>query len=155
MIKKVVELIAPASGRVIPLEEIPDEVFSQGLMGPGLAIELDNEDWTINAPVDAHCSVVYPTGHAVALKHANGLEILIHIGIETYKQEGVFEKHVYQGQQVLQGQRLVTINKDLYPSEVGLVLFTLINAKDYEIEKCFDTRVEMKRSILYRIISGE
>ena len=57
--------------------------FQTGLMGPGLAIELDGLDWNVYAPTDAQVSVVFPTGHAVVLQHQAGMEMLIHIGIDS------------------------------------------------------------------------
>lgn len=105
-------LAAPLSGRAIPLEEIPDEVFSQGIMGDGLAIEPSEE--LVKAPADAVVSAVMEESrHAVGLTLENGLELLIHVGIDTVAMNGDgFELFVKEGDQVRTGDPLIRFRMD-------------------------------------------
>ena len=105
-------LASPATGKLIALEEVPDPVFSEKMMGEGLAI--DPTEGVIVAPIDAEVLQVFPTKHAVGLKTAHNTEILIHIGLETVSMNGEgFEAHVKEGDRVKKGDTLVTFNHDL------------------------------------------
>jgi PTS system N-acetylglucosamine-specific IIC component len=146
-----IEIFSPASGKAFPLEEVPDELFSAGLMGPGLAIMLDGSDWNIYAPLDAVCSAVFPTGHAVALKHAGGLELLIHIGIETFRAEGAFQKNVVEDQKVSRGQKLIGIDPAFFPTQNPLVIFTLINGVQFSFEPHLKEMVLAGKTTLFTI----
>lgn len=108
----VTELKAGLTGKVIPISEVPDEVFSQCVMGEGVAIEPEND--TVVAPGDATVGVVMAdTGHACGLVFANGAELLIHVGIDTVDMGGDgFELLVEQGQQVKEGQPLIRFDKE-------------------------------------------
>ena len=100
------------SGRAIPLEEVPDEVFSQHVMGDGLAIE--PEDETVVAPANATVSAVMEDSrHACGLTLENGLEILIHVGIDTVSMNGDgFELFVKEGDKVRAGQPLIRFDRE-------------------------------------------
>lgn len=104
-------LKAYLSGRAIPLEEVPDEVFSQHVMGDGLAIE--PEDETVVAPADGTVSAVMEDSrHACGLTLANGVEVLIHVGIDTVNMNGDgFELFVKEGDTVRCGQPLIHFDK--------------------------------------------
>lgn len=103
--------MVPADGKVIPLSETDDQVFSQGLMGDGFAIELSEGD--IRAPFDAEVVMTFPTGHAIGLRRNDGVEVLIHIGMDTVEMNGKgFEVLVKQGDQVKMGDLLVRANLD-------------------------------------------
>ncbi|MHB8806123.1 MAG: PTS sugar transporter subunit IIA [Anaerolineaceae bacterium] len=145
------EIFSPASGKVFLLEEIPDEVFSNGLMGPGLAIELDGSDWNVYAPTDAQVSVVFPTGHAVVLQHQTGMEMLIHIGIDTFREQNAFKKYIAENQPVIRGQKLIGIDKAYFLEKKPLVIFTLINGKQFSFEKKFKELVFANKTILFTI----
>ncbi|EMF0389379.1 beta-glucoside-specific PTS transporter subunit IIABC [Enterococcus hirae] len=99
-------LKSPLSGKVLPLSDIPDKVFSSGAMGKGLAI--DPEKGELIAPADGEITTIFPTGHAVGLTTKDGIEILMHIGMDTVELEGQgFEIFVKQGDQVKAGDLLV------------------------------------------------
>ncbi|PLT28726.1 PTS sugar transporter subunit IIA [Peribacillus deserti] len=103
---------APATGKVVPLSQVPDPVFAEKMMGDGLAI--DPSEGVIAAPVDAEVIQVFPTKHAVGLKTATGAELLIHIGLETVSMNGEgFETHVSAGDKVKKGQKLVSFDLPL------------------------------------------
>ncbi|EMF0420831.1 PTS glucose transporter subunit IIA [Enterococcus hirae] len=99
-------LKSPLSGKVLPLSDVPDKVFSSGAMGKGLAI--DPEKGELIAPADGEITTIFPTGHAVGLTTKDGIEILMHIGMDTDELEGQgFETFVKQGDQVKAGDLLV------------------------------------------------
>jgi PTS system glucose-specific IIA component len=107
--KKEISIVAPVSGRVIPLEQVPDPVFSQKLAGDGIAIQ--PSDGVLVAPFDGKVSHLFHTNHAISLQSDAGLEILIHIGIDTVKLNGQgFDSFVKTGDQVKTGDVLVTFD---------------------------------------------
>ena len=101
------ELKAILSGKVIPIEEVPDDVFSQKIMGDGIAFEPENT--VVTAPADAEVSVVMAeTGHACGLTLTNGMELLIHVGVDTVNMNGEgFKLLVKEGDHVKQGDALI------------------------------------------------
>lgn len=103
---------APLSGRVIPMEEIPDQVFSQGILGEGVGIEPTGN--VVVAPADATvCSVMEDSRHAVGLTLDNGAELLIHVGIDTVSMNGDgFQLHVKAGDRVHLGDKLITFDPE-------------------------------------------
>ena len=107
-----VSVKAPLSGRVLPLEQVPDEVFSQGILGEGVGIE--PTDSTVVAPADATVSTVMEESrHAVGLTLANGAELLIHVGMDTVEMKGDgFALHVKVGDKVRTGDPLITFDPD-------------------------------------------
>lgn len=105
-------LMAPLKGWVSALEEAPDAVFAERMLGDGLAI--DPLDSTLHAPCDATVVSVHRAGHAVTLRAENGAEILMHIGLETVALNGEgFEAFVREGQAVRAGDRLIGFDLDL------------------------------------------
>ncbi len=101
--------ITPLQGRVCSLSETPDESFAQEMLGKGLVIFPTGN--TLYAPCDATVEFIFPTKHAIGLKSKTGLEMMLHVGIDTVNLEGKgFEIHVEQGQQVKQGDKLMTFD---------------------------------------------
>lgn len=99
-------LYAPITGRYIPLEEIGDGVFSEGVLGPGCGIE--PEEACVVAPCDGTVSTLADTKHAVGLTAENGAELLIHVGMDTVDMNGEgFSVKVRVGQKVACGQELL------------------------------------------------
>ncbi|MBX0357149.1 N-acetylglucosamine-specific PTS transporter subunit IIBC [Halobacillus sp. Nhm2S1] len=125
----------PLNGKVLPLAEVPDEVFAQGMMGPGFAIDPSEE--TFHSPVNGKVLQVFPTKHAIGLELENGLEMLIHVGLDTVKLDGDgFELLVESGQKVEQGTPLLRVDLDFVkanaPSVVTPFIFT--NAERATVE---------------------
>lgn len=99
-------LKSPLTGKVLPLSEVADQVFSSGAMGKGIAIEPEKGE--LVAPADGEITTIFPTGHAVGLTTTDGIEILMHIGMDTVELNGAgFETVVKQGDQVKAGDLLV------------------------------------------------
>ena len=113
---EVLEFVSPVEGKVMELSEVEDKVFSQGSMGNGFAVELTSG--TVRAPFSGEVTVVFPTGHAIGMKRADGLEVLIHIGMDTVQLNGKgFSLHVKQGDYVSAGDVLVEVDLDYIKSE--------------------------------------
>jgi len=105
-------LFSPLDGWAAPLEETPDPVFAERMLGDGVAV--DPTGGVLCAPCDATVLSVHHTGHAVSLRTGAGAEILIHIGLETVGLSGEgFEVHVANGQAVSAGQRLISFDLDI------------------------------------------
>ncbi|MCM3398681.1 PTS glucose transporter subunit IIA [Oceanobacillus profundus] len=107
-----VSINAPVSGEVVALEEVPDPVFSEKMMGDGVAIKPTNGE--VVSPVIGEIIQVFPTKHAVGIRAENGAEILIHIGLETVSLDGEgFTSYVGEGDQVKQGDKLIHFDMDI------------------------------------------
>lgn len=110
--KKNEEIISFVSGEIVAIDTVNDQVFSQKLMGDGFAI-IPNEN-KFYAPVSGKVSAVFPTGHAIGITTKKGVEVLLHLGINTVELDGKgFTLHVEQGQSVKQGDLLVEMDLDL------------------------------------------
>lgn len=106
-----VVVLSPLDGTVVPLSETPDAAFAEGSLGQGVAIK--PRSGAVYAPFDATIAAAFPTGHAIGLRHADGAELLIHIGIDTVKLAGAhFDVKVTTGQQVSAGDLLVEFDGD-------------------------------------------
>ena len=105
------EVYSVADGQVIALEQVKDPVFAQKMMGDGFAVEPANGN--IVSPVSGTVSSIFPTKHALGLVTEAGLEVLVHIGLDTVSLEGKpFTVHVSEGQKVAAGDLLVTADLD-------------------------------------------
>ncbi|NMD83863.1 PTS transporter subunit EIIC [Streptococcus sp. WB01_FAA12] len=105
------EVYSVADGQVIALEQVKDPVFAQKMMGDGFAVEPANGN--IVSPVTGTVSSIFPTKHALGLVTEAGLEVLVHIGLDTVSLEGKpFTVHVSEGQKVAAGDLLVTADLD-------------------------------------------
>lgn len=147
------ELVAPMSGKVVQIEDVPDEVFSRKMIGDGIAIEPD--EGVVVLPVDGEVVQFFPTKHAVGLKTKSGLEILIHIGMETVALNGEgFEGFVQQGDRVKAGDKLVTFDleqiRERAESIISPVVVTNFDAVD-TLSKIAETSVKRGKSVLLTV----
>jgi sugar PTS system EIIA component len=111
-LKKEETLVAPLNGKVVDIEQVPDPTFSQKLMGEGIAIE--PADGTVVSPVNGEVIQFFHTKHAIGIRSETGLEILIHVGLETVMLNGEgFTGHVQVGDKVKVGDRLMTFDLEL------------------------------------------
>ncbi len=123
-------LCAPMSGRVIAMDEVPDPVFSEGMLGSGCAV------WPSHDVVYAPCSgtVTVAMGHAVAMTADDGAEVLVHVGVDTVSLNGQgFTGYVKQGDHVAAGQPLIKIDRP-FIAEKGLpdcVVLAVSNTADF------------------------
>ena len=107
--KNVDSFYAPMAGKAVPITEVPDPTFAEGMLGNGIAIE--PAEGKVYAPCDATVDMMFTTGHAVSLVADNGAEILIHVGLETVSLEGKpFKVHAANGDKVKKGQLLIEVD---------------------------------------------
>lgn len=127
-----VVLTAPLNGTVVALEDVPDPVFSSGAVGKGAGIEpSDGASIKVVAPADGSVVVAPSSGHAYGLALDNGLEILIHVGIDTVNLEGKgFDVKVGKGDRVKAGQTLVVVDRAVI-EEAGYKLVTPVLVTNY------------------------
>ena len=105
------DFYAPMAGKAVPISEVPDPTFAEGMLGNGIAIE--PAEGKVYAPCDATVDMMFTTGHAVSLVADNGAEILIHVGLETVSLEGKpFTVHAANGDKVKKGQLLIEVDLD-------------------------------------------
>ncbi len=107
--KKADSVCAPMAGKAVPITEVPDPTFAEGMLGNGIAIE--PAEGKVYAPCDATVDMMFTTGHAVSLVADFGAEILIHVGLETVGLEGKpFTVHVANGGNFKKGQLLIEVD---------------------------------------------
>ncbi|WP_421383562.1 N-acetylglucosamine-specific PTS transporter subunit IIBC [Bacillus salacetis] len=121
------DFVMPVDGKIIPITEVEDQVFSQKMMGDGFAIVPSKG--SVVSPVDGEIINVFPTKHAIGIKSVQGYEILIHVGLDTVQLNGQgFDVLVEEGQQVTKGQELLKFDLDFIEksatSAVTPVIFT-------------------------------
>ena len=125
--KKTITIGCPVNGRVETIDKTPDEAFSQGFMGNGVVIFPKNN--IVYAPVDSTVMNILPTKHAVGLVTDEGIEILIHIGIDTVKLNGEgFDVFVKEGDKLKRGDKILAFNmkyiKENATSDAIPIVFT-------------------------------
>ena len=126
------EILSPLAGTVVALGDVPDPVFGKGIMGPGIAIEPSGN--TAYAPGSGTVIAAQPTGHAYGILLDTGVEVLIHVGLDTVKLKGEgFDVHVAKGDRVSAGTPLVTFDRNVIEA-AGYPLITpiiVLNAKKF------------------------
>lgn len=121
------DFICPMEGELLELSEVPDQVFSQKIMGEGMAI--NPKDGKIISPVDGEIITIFPTKHAIGIRSNSGKEILIHLGIDSVKLKGEgIDCHVEVGQKLSKGDLLLSFNPEVLrarvPSLITPIVFT-------------------------------
>ncbi|WP_455441910.1 PTS system trehalose-specific EIIBC component [Streptococcus salivarius] len=141
------EVVSPLAGQVKPLSQATDPVFSSGVMGQGVVIEPSQGE--LVSPVNGTVTVLFPTKHAVGIVSEEGVEMLMHIGMDTVSLDGQgFEAHVVQGDKVVVGQQLISFDMDVI-KEAGLVTETPVivtNQDDFQADVEGDLPRDIKRS---------
>ena len=142
------DFISPMQGHFMPLSEVEDQVFSQGLMGDGFAVEL--KDGEVLAPFSGEVVMTFPTKHAYGLRREDGLEVLIHIGMDTVQLNGEgFESYVQQGDHVVQGQVLAKVNIDYVLSQGKSVVSPVVFTSGQHIE-CQEQDVQYHQENIFK-----
>nr|MCR4856008.1 glucose PTS transporter subunit IIA [Erysipelotrichaceae bacterium] len=128
---------APVNGRVIAASEIPDAAFAGEMMGPSVGIE--PEDGNVYAPFDGEVVMIFPTKHAMGLRSDTGMEVLIHVGVDTVTMEGKgFETFVDSGDRFRKGDKLMSFDRKIIRNadHSDTVIVALTNATEFsEVKK--------------------
>jgi glucose-specific phosphotransferase system IIA component len=136
--KAAVDVVCPLSGEVQEISRVPDPVFAQKMLGDGFAVVPSGGK--VVAPVGGEVVNLFPTKHAVGIRTPDGLEILVHVGIDTVKLGGEgFRALVEQGARVEAGQTLLEVDlaaiADKVPSMVTPVVFTNLGERTWKLTK--------------------
>ncbi len=129
---KEIKLSSPVMGTTLAITKAPDPTFSQEILGKGVAI--DPSSGEVYAPCDATVDLMFDTAHAVNLIGKNGVELLIHVGIDTVKLKGKhFTAHVKNGDKVKMGDLLISFDKEKIEKEgyVTLIPIVVCNTPEY------------------------
>lgn len=143
---------SPLKGQVVPLEEVPDDTFAAKVLGDGMAVI--PAEGKVYAPFDGTVEKVYDSGHAIGLCSTDGIELLIHIGINTVELEGKYYKiHVSDGDAIQKGDLLMDFDRKGI-KEAGYLLVTpiiLTNADDFDTIRFVGHGMVDYQDILVRI----
>ena len=144
---------APASGQIKDIETVSDPVFSEKMMGDGIAIQYEGGD--IKAPVSGTLTtIILPSCHAFGICGDNGIEILVHVGLETVNLKGEgFKLLKKQGDHVEQGESILSVDYDLLKSK-GLNLITPVvvtNSNEFEIIKKSKGKCIIADTVLFEV----
>ncbi|MCX8649252.1 PTS glucose transporter subunit IIA [Gilliamella sp. B2776] len=137
-------IVSPVAGDVIALNCVKDEAFASGAMGKGIAVYPNIGE--IIAPEDCTVTALFPTLHAMGLKLDNGIELLIHIGIDTVNLQGkYFQSYVHAGQHITKGTKLVSFDIDKIKPEFDLTTsIIVVNSDQYKnIKDCQQSQVSI------------
>ncbi len=152
-IKKKLEVVSPFDGMVVDVTDIKDPVFSQKMMGDGIGLIPTSDE--IRSPIDGIVEVVAPTKHAVVVKSAEGIEIIVHYGIDTVKYQGKgFEFVVKEKDIVNKGDLLFKCNSGLFKKEnVDLSSpILLIDGTNYQVIDKQIGKTVKTGELIYRVI---
>ncbi len=142
-------IVSPVAGEVIALDQVKDEAFASGAMGKGIAVYPKVGE--IVAPEDCTVTALYPTLHAMGIKLDNGIELLIHIGIDTVNLQGkYFQSYVHAGQHITKGTKLVSFDIDKIKQQFDLTTsIIVVNSEQYKnIEYCQQAQVSITDNLL-------
>ncbi len=136
--KKSTVVVAPVTGKAIPITEVEDQVFRDKILGDGVALVPEEDDFV--APCSGTVVQVAHTGHAICIESDDGLEILLHLGMDTVQLEGEgFVNHVKTGQHVNAGDKLVTMDR------------AFVTGKGYQIvSPCIVTNLDAVKDISFQ-----
>lgn len=150
---KATNFVAPFDGRIMPIEEVPDPVFSEKAMGDGFAIEMQTGE--VYSPVNGEVIALFPTGHAIGIKSEDRNQYLIHLGLNTvnFKGEG-FTTLVEVGQKVKQGELISKVDLDFFKKQSISMISPIIvtNANQRKIRILKEGYVKAKESDIIAII---
>lgn len=134
-------IVSPLTGNVRSLENVPDPVFAQKMMGDGFAIE--PTDGVVVSPIHGEVVQVFPTKHAVGLRSDQGLEILIHVGIDTVHMHGEgFEAYVKVGDRVKAGDLLLSFDLTLVQQKAKSSLTPVVITNGEVVNECHREHIE-------------
>ena len=123
--KNNVQVFAPLNGQVVSLEQVPDPVFSQKMMGEGIAIMPTGGD--VVAPIDGTVVLISKTKHAIGIRTKDETEVLIHVGLETVTLKGEgFSVFVNEGDKVSVGQKLMEVEWELIKDKVPSIITPIV-----------------------------
>lgn len=141
-----VEIFAPLAGEIVNIEDVPDVVFSEKIVGDGIAIRPTGNK--IVAPVDGEIGKIFETNHAFSMASSDGIELFVHFGIDTVELKGEgFTRIAQEGQQVKRGDTIIEFDLPLLESKAKSVLTPVVISNMDEI-----SHIEKKTG---NVVAGE
>ena len=131
--KTIVTIYSPMNGKVIELKEVPDEAFAQKMVGDGCAIEPDKG--IICSPIDGQLMNIFPTNHAIIFETIDGLEMIVHFGIDTVKLDGKGFQKLREPGPIKVGDEIVKYNLDEIKDNVPSTRSPIIINNMEKVEK--------------------
>ena len=120
------KIFAPLNGKIVPVEEVPDAVFAEKMVGDGIAIEPSGGD-LILAPIDGKVEKIFDTNHAFSIVTDSGIELFVHFGIDTVQLEGKgFERLVEEGKTVKRGTPIIKYDYEFLKANAKTVITPVI-----------------------------
>ncbi len=147
--EKIVEFKSPVSGETVDLTEVPDQVFASKMVGDGIAFKPDQG--ILFAPVSGEIVQVFPTKHAIGLRTKEGLEVLIHIGIDTVEMKGEgFKSFIKKNQRVQAGDKIMEFDLELIEKSTKSTLTPLIITNMTEVKsiKYYQGKVTPRTTVM-------
>jgi sugar PTS system EIIA component len=140
--KKNTQLIAPLSGKIVKIEDVPDDVFAQKMVGDGVAIDPTSE--LVLAPCDGTIGKVFNTNHAFSMESKDGLELFVHYGVDTVDLEGKgFDRFVEQGAEVKAGDKILSADLKYLKANAKSVITSIVISNMDEL-KTFEIGSEVE-----------
>jgi PTS system glucose-specific IIA component len=151
--KKYVDIYSPINGILLKIEDVPDPVFSRKMVGDGVALE--PTEGIVYSPVNGTIIQLFPTKHALGIKTEEGLEILIHIGMDTVEMKGNgFESFVSEGEKVKIGNKLLKFDMELVKKEHPLtspIIITNMDIVDKIVKESYGEEVKAGKTKIMRV----
>ncbi|AWX15468.1 PTS glucose transporter subunit IIA [Mergibacter septicus] len=127
-----VEIFAPLTGEIVNIEDVPDVVFSEKIVGDGIAIRPTGDE--IVAPVDGVIGKIFETNHAFSMESDDGIELFVHFGIDTVELKGEgFQRIAQEGQKVKKGETIIKLDLPLLESKAKSILTPVVVSNMDEI----------------------
>ncbi len=147
--KKKSILYSPVNGICIPITEVPDEMFAKKIIGNGVAFRYQEN--TIYSPCKGEIIMIAETKHAVGIRTADGVEFMIHIGLDTVNLNGKgFYLFVRQGDKVVQGQKLISLDREVFEEQgVDLITPMVVTSKGCSLDILSYGKVDIHTKVLY------
>lgn len=122
---KLIKIFAPLSGEIVGIEEVPDVVFAEKIVGDGIAIKPTGNKMV--APIDGHIGKIFETNHAFSIESDNGIELFVHFGIDTVELRGEgFKRLAKEGQRVKKGDVIIQFDLALLKEKAKSVLTPVV-----------------------------
>jgi sugar PTS system EIIA component len=132
--KKTVQFLAPLSGKLVRIEDVPDEAFAQKMVGDGVAIDPTSE--FVLAPCDGVIGKIFKTNHAFSMQSADGIEIFVHYGVDTVSLGGEgFERLVEAGAEVKAGDKILSADLEYLKANAKSVITAVVVANVDEVKE--------------------
>ena len=144
---------SPLSGRVLPLDDVPDEVFAQRIVGDGVAIQPDSGN--VLAPIAGRIAKLFPGGHGIVVETAEGVQVLVHVGIDTVARRGRgFTALAGEGEQVAAGDILVRVDLDALRADGVEMLSPVVVISGHAVVPAATERVAAGEPLLEVVVPG-